>query len=78
MAVLSVCSGITLWCASGAAWLRAPGSDGKRWSYDDLTELTELTVEAYESTAGAAAATGTVAAAGSAGAPRLAEVCTSA
>lgn len=52
MAVLSVCGGITLWCADGAAWLRAPGSDGRRWGYGDLVELTEQTVEAYETTAG--------------------------
>lgn len=52
MAVLSVCGGITLWCAGGAAWLRAPGSDGRRWGYGDLIELTEQTVEAYETTAG--------------------------
>lgn len=52
MAVLSVCGGVTLWCADGVAWLRAPGSDGRRWGYGDLTELTEQTVEAYETTAG--------------------------
>lgn len=48
MAVLSVCKGITVWCADGTAWLRAPGLDGQRWGYCDLVELTEQTVEAYE------------------------------
>lgn len=48
MAVLSVCKGITVWCADGNTWLRAPGLDGQRWGYCDLVELTEQTVEAYE------------------------------
>lgn len=55
MAVLSVCNGITVWCANGAAWLRAPGMSGRRWGYGDLVELTEQVVEAYETVAGGAA-----------------------
>lgn len=55
MAVLSVCDGITVWCADGAAWLRAPGLSGRRWGYGDLVELTEQTVEAYETVVGGAA-----------------------
>jgi hypothetical protein len=51
MAVLSVCNGITVWCAAGAAWLRAPGTSGRRWGYGDLVELAEQTVEAYETAA---------------------------
>lgn len=52
MAVLSVCSGITVWCADGAAWLHAPGMGDRRWGYGDLVELTEQTVEAYETMVG--------------------------
>jgi hypothetical protein len=55
MAVLSVCNGITVWCAGGAACLRAPGIDGidnRRWAYGDLIELAEQVVEAYETMAG--------------------------
>jgi hypothetical protein len=51
MAVLSVCSGITLWCRAGAAWLRAPGMSGQRRSYSDLVEVAEQAVEAYETMA---------------------------
>lgn len=54
MAVLSVCNGITVWCADGAAWLRAPGTSGRRWDYGDLCELTEQTVEACETVAAGA------------------------
>lgn len=53
MAVLSVCDGITVWCADGAAWLCAPGTSGRRWGYGDLVELTEQTVEVYETVVGA-------------------------
>lgn len=54
MAVLSVCNGVTVWCAEGIAWLRAPGMSDQRWGYGDLVELTERTVEAYETVAGTA------------------------
>jgi hypothetical protein len=54
MAVLSVCDGITVWCRSGSAWLRAAGTDGSRWSYADLVEIAEQTVEAHETLAGSA------------------------
>jgi hypothetical protein len=55
MAVLSVCSGLTVWCRAGLAWLRAPGVSG-HWDYGDLIEVAELAVQAYETlseTAGA-------------------------
>jgi hypothetical protein len=48
MAVLSVCSGVTVWCRAGMAWLRAPGLNGQRWNYSDLVEVAEQTVQAYE------------------------------
>jgi hypothetical protein len=48
MAVLSVCSGVTVWCRAGVAWLRAPGLTGQRWNYADLVEVAEQTVQAYE------------------------------
>jgi hypothetical protein len=52
MAVLSVSSGLTVWCWSGVAWLRAPGFSSDQWRYCDLVEVAEQTVEAYESQAG--------------------------
>jgi hypothetical protein len=51
MAVLSVCSGLTVWCRAGMAWLRAPGMNGERWSYADLVEVVEQTVHAHETLA---------------------------
>jgi hypothetical protein len=51
MAVLSVCSGVTVWCRAGVAWLRAPGLTGQRWNYADLVEVAEQTVQAYETLA---------------------------
>jgi hypothetical protein len=72
MAVLSVCSGVTVWCRKGAVWLCAPGMDGQRWGYGDLVEFTEQTVEAYETTVGYAEAYETTA--GHAEAPQLAVV----
>ncbi len=39
MAVLSIASGLTVWCRSGAAWLRAPGTAVQQWSYCDLVEV---------------------------------------
>jgi hypothetical protein len=51
MAVLSVCSGVTVWCRAGVAWLRAPGLNGHRWNYADLVEVAEQTVQAYETLA---------------------------
>jgi hypothetical protein len=50
MAVLSIASGLTLWCRSGAAWLRAPGAAVQQWSYCDLVEVAEQAVQAYETT----------------------------
>ncbi len=44
MAVLSVSSGVTVWCRAGVAWLRAPGLTGLQWSYADLVEVAEQTV----------------------------------
>jgi hypothetical protein len=54
MAVLSVCSGLTVWCRAGVAWLRAPGMNGERWSYADLVEVEEQAVHAHETLAEAA------------------------
>jgi len=48
MAVLSMPSGLTVWCRSGAAWLRVPGTPVRRWRYYDLVEVAEQTVHAHE------------------------------
>jgi hypothetical protein len=48
MAVLSIASGLTVWCRSAAAWLRAPGLTGRQWSYCDLVEVAEQAVQAHE------------------------------
>jgi hypothetical protein len=50
MAVLSIASGLTLWCRSGSAWLRAPGAAVQQWSYCDLVEVGEQAVQEYETT----------------------------
>ena len=51
MAVLSVTSGLTVWCRAGSAWMRAPGCGGERWGYADLVEVEEQAVQAYETLA---------------------------
>ena len=48
MAVLSIASGLTVWCRSAAAWLRAPGLAVQQWSYSDLVEVEEQAVQAHE------------------------------
>ncbi len=48
MAVLSISSGLTVWCRSAAAWLRAPGITAQQWPYCDLTEVAEQAVQAHE------------------------------
>jgi hypothetical protein len=48
MAVLSIASGLTVWCRSAAAWLRAPGVAAQQWSYSDLVEVGEQAVQAHE------------------------------
>lgn len=48
MAVLSIASGLTVWCRSAMAWLRAPGVAPKQWSYCDLVEVEEQAVQAHE------------------------------
>jgi hypothetical protein len=48
MAVLSIASGLTVWCRSAAAWLRAPGIAAQQWSYCDLVEVGEQAVQAHE------------------------------
>jgi hypothetical protein len=48
MAVLSIASGLTIWCRSAAVWLRAPGLAVQRWSYGDLVEVAERAVQAHE------------------------------
>ncbi len=48
MAVLSIASGLTVWCRSAAAWLRAPGITAQRWGYNDLVEVAEQAVQAHE------------------------------
>jgi len=50
MAVLSIASGLTLWCRSGTAWLRAPGTAVQQWAYCDLVEVAEQAVQEYETT----------------------------
>jgi len=50
MAVLSIASGLTLWCRSGTAWLRAPGTAVRQWGYCDLVEVGEQAVQEYETT----------------------------
>ncbi|HTU07359.1 MAG TPA: hypothetical protein VMG13_17535 [Trebonia sp.] len=54
MTVLSVAGGLTVWCWSGVAWLRAPGFSSYQWRYCDLVEVAEQTVEAYDSLADSA------------------------
>ncbi len=51
MAVLSVSSGVTVWCRTGVAWLRVPGFTGRQWHYFDLVEVAEQTVMAFETLA---------------------------
>ncbi|HEY0934095.1 MAG TPA: hypothetical protein VGD91_10160 [Trebonia sp.] len=48
MAVLSIASGLTVWCRSSVAWLRAPGAVAQQWSYCDLVEVSEQAVQAHE------------------------------
>jgi hypothetical protein len=48
MAVLSIASGLTVWCRSATAWLRAPGVAPQQWSYCDLVEVGEQAVQAHE------------------------------
>ena len=48
MAVLSIASGLTVWCRAAAAWLRAPGAPAQHWSYSDLVEVGEQAVQAHE------------------------------
>jgi hypothetical protein len=48
MAVLSIASGLTVWCRSAAAWLWAPGVAAQQWSYCDLVEVAEQAVQAHE------------------------------
>jgi hypothetical protein len=48
MAVLSIATGLTVWCRSAVAWLRAPGVAVQQWSYCDLIELGEQAVQAHE------------------------------
>jgi hypothetical protein len=48
MAVLSIATGLTVWCRSAAAWLRVPGVAAQQWSYSDLVEVGEQAVEAHE------------------------------
>jgi hypothetical protein len=50
MAVLSIACGLTLWCRSGTAWLRARGTAVRQWSYCDLVEVAEQAVQEYETT----------------------------
>jgi hypothetical protein len=62
MAVLSIASGLTLWCRAGTAWLRAPDTAVQQWGYCDLVEVGEQAVQEYETTI-AMAEPGTLAAA---------------
>jgi hypothetical protein len=56
MAVLSIASGLTVWCRSASAWLRAPGLAVQQWSYSDLVEVGEQAVQAHETMAAMAEA----------------------
>ena len=73
MAVLSIASGLTVWCRTGAAWLRAPGTPVQQWSYYDLVEVAEQAVRAYETNI-ARAESGVLPAASRAGALALRRV----
>jgi len=53
MAVLSIATGLTVWCRSAMAWLRAPGVAAQQWSYCDLVEVGEQAVQAHEMMAAA-------------------------
>ena len=48
MAVLSIATGLTVWCRSAVAWLRAPGVTAQQWSYCDLVEVGEQAVQVHE------------------------------
>jgi hypothetical protein len=48
MAVLSIASGLTVWCRSAMAWLRSPGAAARQWSYCDLVEVGEQAIQAHE------------------------------
>ncbi len=48
MSVLSVCSGLTLWCRSGNVSLTGSAGYRETWSYADLVEVGEQTVWQYE------------------------------
>jgi hypothetical protein len=48
MAVLSIATGLTVWCRSAVAWLRAPGVAAQQWSYCDLVEVGEQAVQMHE------------------------------
>jgi hypothetical protein len=48
MAVLSIASGLTVWCRSPTAWLRSPSVPAQQWSYCDLVEVGEQAVQAHE------------------------------
>src|SRR5579859_3994132 len=50
MAVLSIASGLTVWCRSAVAWLRVPGVPVKQWAYCDLVEVGEQAIQAHETT----------------------------
>jgi hypothetical protein len=54
MAVLSIAAGLTVWCRSAAAWLRATGVPAQQWSYCDLVEVAEQAVQAHEASVQAA------------------------
>jgi hypothetical protein len=62
LTAFSIDSGLTVWCRSGAAWLRVPGTPVQQWRYYDLVEVAEQAVQAHE-TAIAMAEPGTMAAA---------------
>jgi hypothetical protein len=50
LAAFSIASGLTVWCRSGAAWLRVPGTPVQQWRYYDLVEVAEQAVQADETT----------------------------
>jgi hypothetical protein len=48
MSVISICSGLTIWCRDGAASLTTQAGASQSWSYADLVDVAERAVHAYE------------------------------
>jgi hypothetical protein len=48
MSVISICSGLTIWCRDGAASLTTQACASQSWPYADLVDVAERAVHAYE------------------------------